>query len=105
MKTSTSHTPGPWYFKHACGSVAEVVPHDMSWKASIDGVVMAEPNARLIAAAPELLEALRNLLDYANKYSDTMAAIGRGATQLGELADSVSVSGMARAAIAKAEGR
>lgn len=65
----------------------------------------SEGCANLIAAAPELLEALRNLLAYANKYSDTMAAkLGRGAEELGELADSSSVAGMARAAIAKAMG-
>jgi len=50
----------------------------------------------------DLLEALRDLLAYANDYSDTMAKSGRGAEQLGKLADSVSVAGMARAAIAKA---
>lgn len=59
----------------------------------------------LIAAAPELLAALKALLAYADAYSEKMLEIGRGAEELGEGADSSSVAGMARAAIAKAEGR
>lgn len=54
--------------------------------------------------AVELLSALKNLLAYANQYSDAMRKIGRGAEHLGEGADSVSVAGMALAAIARAEG-
>lgn len=61
---------------------------------------------RAVNCHDELLAALKALLCYANKYSDTMAKKhGRGAQGLGELADSVSVAGMARAAIAKAEGK
>lgn len=63
----------------------------------------AETNARLLDVASDLLLALEALLDYANRYSDKMAEIGRGAEQLGELADSTSVAGMARAAIARAK--
>ena len=62
-------------------------------------------NGELLAAAPDLLEALENLLSYADGYSDTMRdKLGRGAEGLGTDADSSSVSGMARAAIAKAKG-
>ena len=52
----------------------------------------------------DLLTACKALLEYANRYSDEMRKIGRGAEQLGTLADSASVAGMARAAIASAEG-
>ena len=55
-------------------------------------------------AAPELLETLKELLTYANSYSDKMREIGRGAEQLGEGADSVSVAGRARALIDRVEG-
>jgi hypothetical protein len=60
-------------------------------------------NARLVAAAPELLETLKELLAYANGYSDKMLEIGRGAEQLGEGADSVSIAGRARALINRIE--
>jgi len=54
-------------------------------------------------AVASLVLACKGLLDYANCYSDQMAKIGRGAEQLGKDADSISVAGMARAAIARAE--
>ena len=61
---STKHTPGPWavltgefalYVTPAGGSraIAQIPPVSQD----------AEANARLIAAAPELLEALQLLLD------------------------------------------
>ena len=61
---------------------------------------------RLIAAASvfiDMLEACKNLLAYADDYSDTMAKSGHGAEQLGKLADSVSVASQARSAIALAD--
>jgi hypothetical protein len=83
-------TPGPW-FQDKYGNV-------MTQSGSTlvtDGVALGsrstdetKANARLIAAAPELLEALKSLLNYANL----------GAYQR---ADTVKA---ARAAIAKAEG-
>lgn len=57
-------------------------------------------------AVPVLIAALENLLAYANKYSDVMAdKHGHGAEELGELAPSESVGGMARAAIWAAAGK
>ena len=96
----TDHTPGPWYDvafygNHSIGSVdvrvAEVVR---------DGVddVEGEANARLIAAAPDLLDALRNALD--------TIEIGqriRDPKWDGSAAPHSTI-GMARAAIAKATG-
>jgi len=64
-----------------------------------DGNQTDADNARLVAAAPKLAEALRDLLKYSNSYSDAMAELGRGAEELGTGADSVSVAGMARAAL------
>jgi hypothetical protein len=66
------HTPGPWvaqpdlfdgyfYIEAASGAViAEVFP----WQAGdMDGAGEADANARLIEAAPELLEALEALIE------------------------------------------
>ena len=102
----TRWTPGPWEAEpntctdgpHVPGSYKVHHAGTRQWVAS----EVTARDARLIAAAPALLNALQNLLAYADRYSDEMAKIGRGAEQLGAMADSVSVSGMARAAIASA---
>lgn len=73
----TMHTPGPWEVrKTASGN-----PFIYSGKINVAGVAMArhgidvatsEANARLIAAAPELLAALIELRDAAyNAYADS----------------------------------
>lgn len=59
---NTKHTPGPWKVFHDCilsdsGKIAEICT-----KNEISKNTWHE-NAYLIAAAPELLEALQNLLD------------------------------------------
>lgn len=97
--SESKHTPGPWIFDG-----------DLVWAASIDGYVantrtedmtsgeniakrdaleQIEANARLIAAAPDLLDALKSIV--------MSAEIGNAAI-LGPLLVS------ARAAIAKATG-
>lgn len=89
------HTPGPWYTDGgACG-----VFHDggTSRIATIEGnfTSVRIANARLIAAAPELLEALKRIGDPEFRY----ASDDDEDTQLSmRIAD-------ARAAIAKATGR
>ncbi len=50
------HTPGPWNFD-AYGEVFHI--SNNGFVASVYGKTENEANARLIAAAPELLEALR----------------------------------------------
>ncbi len=84
-----SHTPGPWA---GCRSgilrgsrwVVSNTPDD-------DGAIMSEADARLIAAAPCLLDALRNLL----RETDPITVGCPGIQRAREAA---------RAAIAKAEG-
>jgi hypothetical protein len=69
----TEHTPGPWIAFHVhpnptvCingldgGFIGEVFEMDRQGRRGVNDVVKA--NARLIAAAPELLEALKLALD------------------------------------------
>ncbi len=101
----SGHTPGPWALQMAedCRGrqldemvkwVVTANSHDLwvstgpTWDAEHDAEALA--NARLIAAAPELLEALRGLLNRAND-------------ELADPEDVVEISA-ARAAIARATG-
>ena len=82
----SNHTPGPWY-----------VGGDMVWSFDDDGEIAVvirvherdqefEANSRLIAAAPDLLEALEDLLGWQSTAPD-------------------SVKNAARQTIAKAKGK
>jgi hypothetical protein len=54
----SKHTPGPWEFSHTwVQTVDKKTPI-----ANFNFYASTEANARLIAAAPELLEALRNII-------------------------------------------
>ena len=55
-----------------------------------------------VRAAPELVEALKCLLTYANAYSDKMRERGFGAEELGEGKDPYGCGAMAEAALLKA---
>ena len=64
------HTPGPWILRrHVNGPIADIyAPHDRPdclATTAFHGWTFAEmeANARLIAAAPDMLEALEGLLD------------------------------------------
>lgn len=122
---STTHTPGPWHSASDepwCGTeptgvFSGIWDAKKGWQNSeqvwpphccdpaSNKFARHVADLRLMVAAPELLAALKALLAYADAYSEKMLEIGRGAEELGEGADSSSVAGMARAAIAKAEGR
>lgn len=66
MTSETKWTPGPWSFQ-------EIDPSDKDWGACeiwadpsdepVSTMVLSVDNARLIASAPELYEALDQLLD------------------------------------------
>jgi hypothetical protein len=66
MKTKTQHTPGPWeaddfYVTTQAGSPPRTIacsPSPYTWR---------KADARLIAAAPELLNACRELLEVLEK--------------------------------------
>lgn len=97
----TQHTPGPWSVKDKLVNCSHyvcceqnipvaVIPNIMTATEDgkrIDGVPLA--NAHLIAAAPDLLEALQKISELCEGCSD-------GCAELGAVAD---------AAIAKATGR
>jgi len=106
---NTKHTPGPWEYvpstenhgayicgpwgSTVCDCYTMTVPGPFNgWKAKpvpFHGEAM-DANARLIAAAPDLLAALKDLLAYVEGvYGDHESSEGE----------------TARAAIAKAEGR
>ena len=109
--TKAQHTPGPWSYAvgafndddigATCGG--SILSDSGYYVAAVHndvagGDIVARANATLIAAAPELLEALSNLV----RYSDD--------DEYGHAVD-MSLEGIealmnaARAAIAKAEGR
>ncbi len=91
----SKHTPGPWTFRQAGANWRVYASDGRSFDAG-DALYHPEneANARLIAAAPELLRALEDLVDEQNgppliRYEKSWAA----------------AMGKARSAIAKAEGK
>lgn len=93
--TQTQHTPGPWQYWPSIGQVNR--PGDPNQICNIPPNGDKKPadendaNARLIAAAPELLEALEMVVNIATHPKATKADIKRIAEE-------------ARAALAKAKG-
>ncbi len=97
-----SHTPGPWSFRHGDfntegdnghGSITATCEFGPWYIAKIETMPGDEANARLIAAAPDMLAALKAMLPENND-----DPINRGRPPFG-------VCEQARDAIAKAEGR
>jgi hypothetical protein len=109
-RTMSKHTPGPW--RTAYGPVCQVMAGNaLVADCYTEDVAKrtAKANARLIASAPELLEALRGLLVFAEQHVDHDSIREAGGDDYqghneGEYwwADAVL---SARKAIAKAEGR
>ena len=63
--TSASTTPGPWRYVWPCviaNAAGDSVEVALCRSAAVGSVEVADANGRLIAAAPELLAALRDLL-------------------------------------------
>lgn len=101
MAETVKHTPGPWEFDGDNAVMAEVGAHICTVSMGDDFPCLEDDqranaeaeckaNANLIAAAPELLEALKALLDQ---------LVGD------EFADDISSVVSARSAVSKAEGR
>ena len=80
-----THTPGPWEIRRV--GIAKDLPvvtsaeHDVcEMRYNTNGRLRLENNARLIAAAPELLAALKAImhtLDYARDNCKPRGAVGR----------------------------
>ena len=62
MKTKSS--PGPWSLRHAFGKYELSYDDDMIADMKMSGLPEDADNARLISAAPDLLEALLVARDY-----------------------------------------
>lgn len=91
------HTPGPWGLRNEFGMQGLVYPKDKEYPvAAVTGYYsragQAEPNARLIATAPEMLEALQAVVRQIEPILEKQGFAYVGAIQ------------SARAAIAKATG-
>jgi hypothetical protein len=75
--SAPKHTPGPWVVSrtHAGYRIQEPalsrIIADIRWKSS----GMDEANARLIAAAPEMAEALRDLLFVCGRCDECVGAM------------------------------
>lgn len=96
--SNAKHTPGPWVARAGLSnwSITTAYGQRTFAIALINSErVEQEVNARLIAAAPELLEALKALMGHDDKIQ---VAIGGNLRYVGAFMD------RARAAIAKAEG-
>lgn len=95
---TTTHTPGPWTLgekRDSCRRVND--PEGFGIVSVIATDEQSEANAALIAAAPELLAALRKLEALVDGWENTLTEKA-GAVVSAHLAT-------ARAAIAKAEGQ
>lgn len=96
---ATSHTPGPWEADRVAVWARErrhLICFVETFRGDEDNAE-AEANARLIAAAPDLLAALHDLAPVAVSAGKLVGS--------GNNAEIVKRIGAARAAIAKAEGR
>jgi len=95
---STKHTPGPWSAE-LNGEDGKMEVHDESGCTCTVHGLKSDPehvaNLHLIAAAPDLLKALRLLVDHASQYAAMPLAHS----------DTHKHVALARAAIAKAEGQ
>ncbi|HDX3905815.1 TPA: hypothetical protein ROF77_002117 [Enterobacter asburiae] len=82
------HTPGPWFIKPVSNATVEGnlniiqtgsttgkgyhVSYSASWDDNEDTKIEAQANANLIAAAPDLLEALQLALNAMNEMGDIL---------------------------------
>ena len=75
--TKAKHTPGPWE-ADALGSIRSVGGWFVAEALHAESEAKGQANARLIAAAPDLLRACRGLLLVAERMDADLTAKGRG---------------------------
>lgn len=98
--TARTHTPGPWRFDERGNLVTDDL-RGMRLGTYVESSGLgysAEPNKKLIAAAPDLLEALRLMLDVQTRRRHPL-----GSPDEGIAVDAAETVSKARAATAKAE--
>jgi PAS domain-containing protein len=100
MTTQATHTPGPWEIsKNEAGELDICEAGAGNMIADLAKCKNAEANARLIAAAPDLLEALRGSVEWLRTLrEENEAAVIESAPDGFSLCDAEGI-------IAKAEGR
>lgn len=95
--TTTAHTPGPWRVFNVFTDVEIVTDRPTAGETEsivqFKGQRNAQANARLMAAAPELFDALMNFLNIMHDYESSV--------RKGYVTDAMN---RARAALAKAKG-
>ena len=80
---SAQRTPGPWYIDryHNQVLIVDASGHQVAncaparWNNRDEQVPLAEANARLIAAAPSLLDALHKIVAYEDELSATLTGM------------------------------
>ena len=103
---NTKHTPGPWTYDSTWSlingpkkeEVAAIHSGTIGDRVHRQQRAIADANARLIAAAPEMLEALKLLTTYVEEYK-------RGKIWDINFVEVTNAINKARAAIARAEGK
>ena len=84
----SEHAPGPWFFDGVCQIVEAARPHMRICFLPSDHAEYAssKPNARLIAAAPDMLAALKEAVSFQNEDTECLV----NSPQTGDAPDDVS---------------
>lgn len=106
---STEHTPGPWHVTaDYCGALAvnDHLQFPSEFPVALIGGPLADKraNARLIAAAPDLLAALERVENRLTMAARAFYGAGRAKDLRAALDNWIADAETARAAIAKAKG-
>ena len=108
MNVESGPMPDRAYLKHSCGSAAEVTYYAGGVAiatATIQAHERADGVGRLAAAAPDLLAALKAIIDYAHSEEEELERLARQDPEVGdEHAKCQGALRVAFAAIRKAEG-
>ena len=106
MTTQATHTPGPWGIsKNEAGELDICEAGAGNMLADLAKCKNAVANARLIAAAPEMLQALKNAREWLDELAGLVQSGMFDAAEDWAGANAVSVDSTHAEAIGKAEGR